>query len=392
MKWIGFAAVGLAIGVGLAFWFLPAWSPQQRLARLWEAEISQFPPTELLPRMRELVKLDSTRWRVLVRSLASPRPAESAAARTVLREQVTQWKLLSHAESSRRVSELAESLAEIFDQADARNREFAAEMAGRILDWPVEQSPLATARMLRSCELILRQVRVGRKVQWAGTPSRLRGRDPLGNDNAADSTEPAADVLDAADAAPPSLDSSQIPEVPVTQVSPIDDSAISNRVPRLAATSGSRRSASISDSPDAPPVPSLDGTQDEEADGAAAISELPTRELINYVRHDDLIASSGAIRELRRRGFDEREFDLTLQLTDPDPAVRRRLVERLPDIADFDPAPWLIWLSRDNSASVRQAATALMATSADPRLRNRLRAMELEDDDADVVRTARQAR
>jgi len=252
---------------------------------------------------------------------------------------------------------------------------------------------LATAKMLRSCEEILRQASLQRKLKWAGTPRRLRGREPLSDPaNAADSDSTEQLLDPPADTGPPSLDSNQLPEVPLTMASPIDRRPASSRVPRLAATSGNRNSASISESPDNLPDRSPDdmGNQDDAAQ--PAISELPTRALMDYVRHADLMASSEAIRELRQRGFLEREFELTLKLTDPDPTVRRRLVERLPDIPDFDPAPWLIWLSMDSSPSVRQAATALMATSADPRLGNRLRAMELEDDDAYVVRTARQAR
>jgi len=41
---------------------------------------------------------------------------------------------------------------------------------------------------------------------------------------------------------------------------------------------------------------------------------------------------------------------------------------------------------------VRRSITALMATSSDPRLRARLRAMEVEDSDPEVIRLTREAK
>ena len=120
--------------------------------------------------------------------------------------------------------------------------------------------------------------------------------------------------------------------------------------------------------------------------------EPSARDLIAQMRSENLTIASAAVRALRDRGFRDRDFELALRLTDPDSRVRLELIEQLPDITGIDPVPWLLWLSEDESPVVRRSITALMATSSDPRLRARLRAMEVEDSDPEVIRLAREAK
>jgi hypothetical protein len=360
--------------------------------RGWEAEIGSIPDSEVLPRLRQFMRAAPDRWPLAVRLLASDRPATTAAARTVLREQLTRWKMLTPAESSKRISELADAMSDVCSRADDRNQEFAAEIARRILEWPVEQSPLETARMLRSCERILRNAPTPRRPQLAARMQWLRTQS-VPRESATTTPE-----QDPGELRPISLDSTEIPAIPLALPSIEDSPPDSTRRPRVAISSSGRGpSASVAtghnlESSSEEPSSDRRDIPDEHPFEPSAMAEFSTRSLMNLVRSPILGESSQAVRELKTRGFSDREFALTLRLTDPDPHVRRRLAEQLPDIPDFDPGPWLVWLSRDPATQVRQAATAIMATSSDPRLRDRLRMMEIEDSDPDVIRTARQAR
>ena len=108
-------------------------------------------------------------------------------------------------------------------------------------------------------------------------------------------------------------------------------------------------------------------------------------DVMRQLHADDVATASAAMIELWRRGFKERDFELAAQLFDPAPHVRVRLAESLPELSGVDPRPWLLWLSRDPHPSVRRAAITVIATSADPDLRDRLREIEREESDPEIV-------
>jgi hypothetical protein len=93
----------------------------------------------------------------------------------------------------------------------------------------------------------------------------------------------------------------------------------------------------------------------------------------------DTVAAAAA--ELHDRGLSGQHLELARDLTDPDPAVRRRLVDRLPDIPGLVARPWLLWLSHDDDADVRLAALTFLATSTDPRLLDYVRQLADRDQD-----------
>ena len=64
-----------------------------------------------------------------------------------------------------------------------------------------------------------------------------------------------------------------------------------------------------------------------------------------------------------------------------DPAVRKDLARRLPELRSIDAAPWLIQLSRDADPEVRLTAITLMATSGDPLLLEQVERIAGEDPD-----------
>lgn len=420
---VGFTLVGIA---PLAVAFVPGYRPQDFLGHYWVAGLEHLPDAEVLPRLRQIASLSDDQIPVVVQSLASQRRAQTSAARTVITEQLGQWKLLPIAKSSRRVRRLAVELSAAVPELSDRNREFAAEVAQRLLDWPIEHDAGATVEMFVCCERILRAAPVA---------SRSLRRDRMAAKSAerwnADGRAADGSGLDVGNSAEGELPTvvpaeSSPPLVPLT-----NDEALQWKAPQVAAISGAGRRKGgfrLSDSDESTSSveesSSLDGAEDvgsdadsersdsmrREGDGSdvdatsasqpaleAPETETPEsnvsdRALMVQLRAEDLKLASAAVRQLRGRGFRDREFGLALRLTDPDQRVRLDLIEQLPDLVGIDPVPWLIWLSEDESPEVRRAVVAVMATSAEPRLRARLRTMEVEDADADVVRLARQAK
>jgi len=427
--------------IGLAW--LPGYRPQDLLARYWVAGLEQLPDAEVLPRLRQIARLGEDQMPVVTKSLASRRRAQSIAARTVISEQLASWKLLSARQSTPYVHRLAVELARVVPELSVRNREFAAEVAQRLLDWPIQQEGGATVEMFVCCERILRagsstakdlrRVPLGADSEFTADPSIAFSGDSDGLSNG----EPRVVVVPAEELPP---------LVPLTEIAGADgqdvaDGSLSDGTSRRAVTSSLglisgapaaavRRKSGFrladgnasdladksSDSPSGEEAMSdhpVDGasaaddiaaTSDDEnrgdvgdGDSSPALEapekpEPSVRDLIAQMRSENLTIASAAVRALRDRGFRDRDFELALRLTDPDSRVRLELIEQLPDITGIDPVPWLLWLSEDESPLVRRSITALMATSSDPRLRARLRAMEVEDSDPEVIRLTREAK
>ncbi|MGC3966356.1 MAG: hypothetical protein QM775_02990 [Pirellulales bacterium] len=95
--------------------------------------------------------------------------------------------------------------------------------------------------------------------------------------------------------------------------------------------------------------------------------------------------------ELRRRGFTEAEIELGRHLTSPDAAERLHYAKRLPSLAGNSLKPWLLHLSGDTDAEVRQACLTIMATNADPAIQARIRELAYTDADETVRQTAERA-
>ncbi|MFV2070650.1 MAG: HEAT repeat domain-containing protein [Pirellulales bacterium] len=117
------------------------------------------------------------------------------------------------------------------------------------------------------------------------------------------------------------------------------------------------------------------------------LASVSTRELIRSLvgsQHEAVRAEA----ELTNRGFAARQIEVARRLADPDPAVRRRLVEQIVRLAGIDPRRWLLWLSEDEQPDVRLAALTLMATSTDPRLLHRVEQAAARDPDSRIQRLA----
>ena len=131
--------------------------------------------------------------------------------------------------------------------------------------------------------------------------------------------------------------------------------------------------------------PSGDETEEEAGDEAAAVLRW-----MFALRANDPSRRHRAEEELRALGFEALQLELALQLTDPNPNVRRELAESLPSMPGIDARGWLVWLSRDQNADVRLAAMSVMATTGDPTVLRRIEQMARRDVDPRVQRQGEQ--
>jgi HEAT repeat protein len=102
----------------------------------------------------------------------------------------------------------------------------------------------------------------------------------------------------------------------------------------------------------------------------------------------DESSDDAAEAELIRRGFTKMQLDLARRLFDPNPEVRKRLVQELPGLQGVDAVPWLMELCRDAETEVRLAAIAFLATSSDPAVLDEVERMAGRDSDSGIRRIA----
>lgn len=382
----------LAGGVLAAVAFcLYGFHPSDWLVRQWVSQMPAMPDRELLPCLRRIAGMGLRHQSVLVESLASERAAESTAARIAINEQIAAWRLLPLPESSRRIHQLARDLERHFDQFSEKNREFALATAERILKWPVPDGFDKTMELLQLCEHLLR----GKTDLTHRGNIVLRGPEQIPEDD--EDYGPSAPLNHRSGAGSVSdLEMPVVPQVPDTSeasLEPLDETLqAGSSDDRIHAPSRLPAELVSAGQEESPSLDSQDPSQ-EKSDGESLSREQPTvRQLFDLLRSENLAEAAHAIRELRSLRFTDRDVELALRLTDPDPKIRKALGQNVQELVDIDPAPWLLWLSEDPAVEVRRTAISIMATSSDPRLQTRLRNLELEDSDAEIIRMARAAR
>lgn len=106
---------------------------------------------------------------------------------------------------------------------------------------------------------------------------------------------------------------------------------------------------------------------------------------------DDPRQAAAAIDRLRAGGYSDYEIELGRIATSRDAALRRRLAETLPRLSGVDPRTWLMWLSYDEDAEVRQTTVTWMITTGEPTLLVRVRELAASDPEEAVRKTAQRA-
>ncbi len=118
---------------------------------------------------------------------------------------------------------------------------------------------------------------------------------------------------------------------------------------------------------------------------AELLAPLETRVLLARWLSAEAPAAMEIERELSRRGFGRLPAELVERLISPDDATRCALVGQLLAQPGVDARPWLVLLSKDESADVRLAAVSVMATSRDPQLIEQAWEVVLHDRDPRIA-------
>ncbi len=378
--------------------------------------------------LRQIAALGEPGVPVLVEALGSDRPGVARSAMSVLREQLRTWQTPPRDEHSRQLAALAEALATYAPQFDHAARHDAADLAAEILRWPPDGGVVDRGRVIARCERVLRLTRPGK------VPPQPDAASQPETDLAALDAPPAARETDEIVEGPPQIpveggeaiagprsegtvpsppDATPRPpegavQAPAAVASPeapwcLPDPISAQPINPLRDTHGwsidglrapLRPQASIA--PDA--RPSLEASPEgvwrpivpphaTPPHGAAEFSHTATEELMRqFAVGGD--RSTAAQAELQRRGFGQREIDLSRRLFDQDAKVRQQLAAALPGMAGVNPVPWLLLLSRDVDADVRLTAIGLIATINDPTLLAKIEQIARRDPDARIRQQA----
>lgn len=142
---------------------LPVFERSPASARTWPTEFAQLSETAAVDRIRQLSQNPDDSLTPLVPLLGDVRPTVAEAARQALSERLNQWHMLTESESTRRVANLARALAQSTPRLNTPGRRCAAELAVRLVCWPVDRHHARWSEILDDCENVL-----------AAAPSRTR--------------------------------------------------------------------------------------------------------------------------------------------------------------------------------------------------------------------------
>ena len=406
----------------------------QWTAEHWRTKLNQVSDDRVSVLLASVAKLGEPGIPVLVEAFGSQRESVARAGKQILTEEVSRWELLSSPEASRRLAILAESLADRIDQFGPTAKSDAAELATRILLWPLDDKSVDRGRVAQWCDRILRVSAPERRLLDAhhrsgGVTHLLVGGDSaetyaanLEQSMLAAAEPGAADAVPAAVAAEPEPESLPPYESPTTVQLRSDhaDNATRLRVAneprgeprkqigievtpleRLAQlfSMGKENAQETRASSSVAETGALDsnapGGQDQPHDRpaepdpvAGSLRRANTITVIKQLRSADGRVAAAAEVELTQRGFTGAHLELARRLFDTDPSVRKRVGRAALETPGVNPVPWLVELSRDDDPEVRLTAVTLMATTAEPTLMSKIEEISRRDPSERVRRQA----
>ena len=424
------AAGLIALMAGLRGHFAPM------MAQHWRAKLSQADDGQVPVLLASVAELGEPGIPVLVEAFGSQRECVARAGKQILIEEVSRWELLPSPEASRRLAVLAESLAEGIDQFGPTARIDAAELATRILLWPLDDKSVDRGRVTQWCDRVLRVSSPERhllderdrsggvtRLLVGGDSAEIDGRNSQQGMAAAIEPHPPNAVPDAATtkAGPaeeaPSQESPTIvrlsgehPDNAIRlQVADVADGEAADRIgievsplehiARLFSVGGTNAEeteglSSLAEGgslrPDAPFPQEQPPNQSAESDPIAdSLRRANTITVMRQLRSVDQYVASAAEAELTQRGFSAAHLELARRLCNPDPSVRKRVGRAALATPGVNPVPWLVELSRDDDPEVRLTAVTLMATTGEPAFLSNIAEIARRDPSERVRRQAR---
>ncbi|MCE9526917.1 MAG: HEAT repeat domain-containing protein [Planctomycetales bacterium] len=368
------------------------WTARSRAEQLGSELLSAETPEQLEAIARELGTLDDAAAKPLVEALVSDDPFISAAAGNEISRLLAAWRQQPRKSSGTKVSALAKELAGKCDSIPPEQQRLARQWAEGILLWPLKGSGVDTATVLTDCEAILampppdedhlaeRLARLARRKKKEQEQEQ-RQENPLDVEMQTEGIPP----QDFANL-PPIVSPENVPLPPsVSESSAADDFTEVEEpnsfprnpreprgiyVPRARPIEEASPPAEPNTLPKGEPslLPPIKASASQEE-----LTSLPDREVMLDLHSEDAAITAAAEKELSRRGYKAVHLSIARQLTDPDSAVRLKLVQALPRARGIDPRPWLLRLSEDRDEGVRAAALSILRTSQDPELLQKLR-------------------
>lgn len=438
------AACGfLVVSVVGLLTFVSQWQ-QQFWIKSQRVNFEHLPSDRVLDAARTLAAEGPHALPELVTALASMQASVATAAQQVVLEEVERWESQRDRKSAQARVILAESLANHTLEFGPTTSRFAAHLAERLLR--DDHSPLSSderMRLIDSCGSVIhhasRQIDVSLQastldlnwqetpppIPWETTIALLRERENQREQKLA--AKLPGGGIDPDGVEVPALPESALETIPSRQV---DDSANTvGLTPKpLPELSGSvageqydrpekfrkplelrrlpkKHEAEVS--ADAATSNAKSGVEPREMlspSESAARQALPSRSrsgrsggpprdetmvrLLQALVDADQQAANRAATALTDRGLPKEYLELAKRLADPDPAVRKSLVDILPRTAGLDARPWLMWLAHDDHPDVRFAAMSIIATSQDPQLCEQIEQLARNDYDERIVALA----
>jgi hypothetical protein len=338
------ALVAIAIGVLAAAAVLRI--VDDRLHADLASRLDAASPEQAAQLIAQLDATDDVELQLLVQHLDDERFAVQDAADSRLREQLAHWRAERTRARDLVVVRLASLLSQQPPPLHARAWLARRRLAQFLLDWP--PSALGFEKLERTCRATLAGLE---KVQPA-TATRAVAAAPMTNQPQWSTAEPAyageevdgAPILSLNDDSEEEADSPSLLPHAAAEPLPAMESAAEEPVDESSPAEARATTLMI-----APPLHSQ------------ALTATSTRQLFRHL-HGLPAVVNAARAELHRRGFDEVALSLAAALDDPDPLVRRQLVERLPLQDHVDAAAWLEELASDEDPTVREAAQNILAT------------------------------
>jgi hypothetical protein len=423
--------VGMLSGVGN--WQQQYWMESQR------AYFEQLPPDRVLPAVRALAAEGTAALPELVSALGSMQASVATAAQVVVLEELERLEARNDRKASQSRVILSEALAQHVPEFGPTTTRFAAHLAERLLR---DDQELLTAsermRLIGACGTVLNrasreldEVLLARahEANWQETPPPIpwEATIALVRETERQHEQRLAASFAGGGIGPDGVAVPALPEVALESISRQQGTAELTPKP-LPEVSGAmtdesyeqpekfrkplalrrlHKQADTNAAGDSDPSNASVGTNPPERfstresavrqalpapthgnrRGGPPRDETMIRLLQALVAADEQAANRAAT-ALTQRGLPREHLELAKQLADPDPAVRKSLVEILPRTAGLDARPWLLWLAHDDHPDVRLAAMSMLATSQDPNLCEQIERLARNDYDERIVALA----
>lgn len=379
----------------------------------WMAQLTEADEARVPMVLGHLAAMGDRGIPALVEAMGSDRETVARAARRCLSDRLARWELLAPQEASRKLAILAEALADQVGGFPLPARRDAAELAARILRWPLHARAFDQTRVVAACDRVIRTTGAERRILAEADRLNRLQYTPLGSATTADVSpgiwfpDPTAEsdgtrlatiaelpggglpieLPEAFAPLPPHLRQLQVASREPGRLiaPPVAGTAqpLRRPWPLPSSAAGGARPIPLTPRLDVTPSGGQDTASRTGVVGTTALGDPGAHGQLSGVRHPAalasvdaavLIRSLGAEKEpdgpvhaqLTRRGFTEVDFELARRLTAPNPAVRSQMVEVLPTLQSVDGAWWLLQLARDENVEVRLAAISMLATTGNP--------------------------